>query len=248
MDSNVDQQDYLKLHSADGVDMRIAIAGTGSRSYAFLIDWHIRVILALAWFMLFGIIVFGQSELSVFFKKFIDVGSSQTLLVLIPGLALYFLYHPVLEIVMRGQTPGKRMVGIKIVNHDGISPGIGALLIRNIFRLIDSMPVFYLIGLLVCLITHQHVRIGDLAAGTLLVYQENVTSSSWQIGEFGNNHYDISVIETARELTERWPTLNSDVRVGLARKLLTGIKLESGVEAMDDSKLREQLETLVNGE
>ena len=67
--------------------------------------------------------------------------------VVLPALAIYFLYHPVLELAMRGRTPGKRSAGIHVVTRDGSAPSAGALLVRNVFRLIDSLPVAYGVGL-----------------------------------------------------------------------------------------------------
>ena len=60
---------------------------------------------------------------------------------------MYFLYHFALEIAMHGRTPGKRMAGIHIVTREGGSPGAGALLTRNVFRLVDSLPLLYGVGL-----------------------------------------------------------------------------------------------------
>ena len=48
---------------------------------------------------------------------------------------------------MRGRTPGKRMAGVRIVARDGGAPSVGALLVRNVFRLIDSLPLLYGVGL-----------------------------------------------------------------------------------------------------
>jgi uncharacterized RDD family membrane protein YckC len=62
---------------------------------------------------------------------------------------------------------------VRIVTHDGSVPSVAAHLIRTVFRLIDSFPGFlYGIGLIMTAVTRNHVRIGDLAAGTLLVYDQ----------------------------------------------------------------------------
>src|SRR4029077_20735966 len=74
------------------------------------------------------------------------------------------------EIAMRGRTPGKRIAGVHIVARGGSSPGIGALLTRNVFRIVDSFPLLYPVGLITAMITPEHVRVGDIAAGTVLVY------------------------------------------------------------------------------
>jgi uncharacterized membrane protein SpoIIM required for sporulation len=60
---------------------------------------------------------------------------------------------------------------VRLVSRDGRRPDLGALLIRNAFRLIDSLPLFYGVGLVTALGTREQVRLGDMAAGTLLVYE-----------------------------------------------------------------------------
>jgi uncharacterized RDD family membrane protein YckC len=95
--------------------------------------------------------------------------------VILPVILIYFLYHPVLEILGRGRAPGKRMAGLRIVNEQGRPPTMGALLVRNIFRLVDSLPLFYMVGIMTCLISERQRRIGDMAAGTLLVYDKSAS-------------------------------------------------------------------------
>ncbi len=236
--------DYLELHTADGVDIQLPVAGIGSRSYAFLIDWHIRFILSLAWFLLLGVLFVGANSMRDFFLDIVELSSSIPYLVLIPGLAIYFLYHPVLEIMMRGRTPGKRMTGIKIVNKQGLTPGTGQLLTRNIFRLVDAIPLFYLIGLIACFLTRRHVRIGDLAASTLLIYEESLKNSAPAESSARNAKHDFPVMDAAKELSERWPSLDRKTRRELATKLLRGINPEFSCDNLNDQKLRQAVKDL----
>jgi uncharacterized membrane protein SpoIIM required for sporulation len=85
-----------------------------------------------------------------------------------PTLAIYFLYHLVLEPVMRGRTPGKRMIGLRILTPEGLVPSTSALVTRNAFRIIDSLPFAYVVGLLCAMFGKRHLRLGDIAAGTVL--------------------------------------------------------------------------------
>jgi len=143
---------------------------------------------------------------------------------LLPAAAIYFLYHPVLEIAMQGRTPGKRMAGIRIVTERALTPDAGALIIRNVFRLVDSLPAFYVLGLVVAMLTPRQVRIGDIAAGTLLVYDsgkrkldfDNVIGSSTSRLSPGDR-------ELLDDLLERWRGLEAPLRRGLAEKFLARI-------------------------
>lgn len=206
----------VTLQSVTGVDVRLKIAGAGSRSFAFVIDWHIRLVLALAWF-------FGGSFLYYGTMTFADVmpSAAYAFLVPIPAAAIYLLYHPVLEIAMHGRTPGKRIAGVRLVTREGDVPSFGALLVRDIFRLIDSLPAAYLVGLVSVIFTSQHVRIGDLAGGTLLVLDD--THKDTAFDAFGNaqeNGLTPQAAELVHELLERWKGLEEDTRRRLACSLI----------------------------
>lgn len=231
----------LKIPSVTGIDVELRIAGPGGRSYAFVIDWHIRVLAALAWMIVSGIAYFGSVS------TIPSLEASQTdfaFVVLLPAVGLYLLYHPVLEVLMRGRTPGKRIAGVRVVKRDGGVPGIGPLLVRNLFRLVDSLPFFYFVGLAATMLTKQSVRIGDIAAGTLLVYDEaeagafDDAPSSRGIARLG-----LERAELVRDLIARWPELRPDARSALARRLLE--RQEPVPEDLDDAALRERLVQLL---
>ena len=144
-----------------GTDQQLPIAGLGGRTYAFLLDWHIRVAAGLAWYAASAWIVDGgliptQTDPLFWWAA------------VAPGIAIYLLYHAGFEI-LTASTPGKRLARVCIVDRNGQTPGIRALVIRNALRPVDSL-VFYAVGMASVLLTRQAVRIGDLAAGTLLTY------------------------------------------------------------------------------
>ena len=90
----------ITLQTVTGVDVELTIAGPGSRSYAFVIDWHIRLLLALQWMLVGHLIYFGGLRMTD------SPGPGYALWVWLPTLLIYFLYHPVLEIAIR--VPGVR--------------------------------------------------------------------------------------------------------------------------------------------
>jgi uncharacterized RDD family membrane protein YckC len=233
----------LVVDSATGVEVSLPVAGPGARSYAFVIDWHIRAVVAIAWYVVAALIFNGEWSLGAP----LEPSAGWFGLVLLPAAAIYLLYHPVLEIAMRGRTPGKRMAGVRIVTHDGALPGVPAHLIRSVFRLVDSLPVFYGIGLVTAVTTKNHVRIGDLAAGTLLVYdrEQELVLEHVNAAALGSR-LDAHTAEIVNELLARWSMLDADVRVRLARSLLTKLQ-RSDVAALDEVALRAQLERLARG-
>ncbi|MEZ5500272.1 MAG: RDD family protein [Steroidobacteraceae bacterium] len=156
----------VMIESPTGVAVQLPIAGPGARAYAFFIDWMIRAAAAAAWYVC-GAALYNRGA---GIGPPSEISASWYAAVIAPATAIYFLYHFVLEPAMHGQTPGKRLAHVRIVDLHGARCGVNALLIRNVFRLIDSLPGVYGLGLATTLLTRQHVRLGDLAAGTVLVY------------------------------------------------------------------------------
>lgn len=237
----------VTLRSVTGVDVELRIAGPGSRSYAFVIDWHVRLILALAWF--FGaLLAFGG--LRRLLDDAPDPGPYFFFLVKLAPLAIYFLYHPILEVAMRGRTPGKRMAGIRIVARSGDIPGVGALLVRNVFRLVDSLPLVYLVGLTSTILTQHNVRIGDIAAGTLLVHDTSESEKSFEGLRAAANAggLDPESADLAQELLDRWEELQDDNRARIARSLIARIDPAAASESLAQRstvELRAQLQDLL---
>ena len=233
----------LAVDSVTGIDVSLALAGPGSRSYAFLVDWHIRVILALAWYVFGALIYNGRLSLAAPLAP----SGRWFALVLLPAAALYFLYHYVLELAMHGRTPGKRLAGVQLVTRSGATPGAGALLTRNVFRLIDSLPLCYGVGLMAVALSREHLRIGDMAAGTLLVHERSATLPP-QLSASGGR-LDANGIEIVQELLARWPALEPAARAGLARRVLAryagGVARGASQEDGDAEALRGRLERLV---
>ena len=157
----------IAVPSATGVEARLVLAGPGARAIAFVLDWLIRSALTVAYLLLAAWAILGNLEFEI-------PSDSETLWYLaglVPATAIYFLYHLVLEPLMAGRTPGKRFIGLRILTPEGLVPSTGALITRNVFRIIDSLPALYVVGLLFVMFGRRHVRLGDLAAGTVLALE-----------------------------------------------------------------------------
>jgi len=242
--------DTLTIVSPTGVDVELAIAGPGSRAYAFVIDWHIRVLIAVCWFAgvsyAMGRGIWGGARPST---GFIVIAT-------LPATVIYFLYHPVLEMLMRGSTPGKRMAGVRIVNRQGGTPSTLAVLVRNAFRLIDCLPVLYVVGLSTTMFSAQRTRFGDLAAGTLLVHDGGSEAKALQqLGSLSlNPALDAGTIALGNDLLLRWKELQPDARRRLAGELMSRIGAAGGaaeapasLASLDDDTLRQRLRHALSG-
>jgi uncharacterized RDD family membrane protein YckC len=214
----------ISVHSVTGVDLTLNIAGPGHRSYAFVIDWHVRLLLGGAWLLLAAYAM----------RLSLNVRSEDALISLLPAAIIYFLYHPILEIAMRGRTPGKRIAGVRIVTRSGGAPGTAALLIRNVFRLIDGLPMLYAVGLVTCFMTANRVRIGDMAAGTLLVLDDAAAAAALARLEAltAGSALPLDTLELVDQILERWPSLGSDNRRHIAAALLARLDLKSDADVL----------------
>ncbi len=157
----------ISIPSATGVDAHLVLAGPGARSFAFLIDWLIRSGLSMVYLLVAALLIFGNLD----FEIDADRETLWYLAGAMPATAIYFLYHLILEPLMSGRTPGKRLTGVRVLTPEGLVPTTGALLTRNVFRIIDSMPLLYVVGLLFVFFSKRHLRLGDLAAGTVIAME-----------------------------------------------------------------------------
>ncbi|MDF2445031.1 MAG: hypothetical protein K0S46_267 [Moraxellaceae bacterium] len=137
----------------EGVDLALVPAGAVPRATAFAIDLFIR-----------GLIIGALAALLGILGKL-----GQGLFLLILFLVEWF-YPVAFEVLGKGATPGKRSVGLCVVESDGRPVGFAASIIRNLLRTADFLPFLFGFGILFMLFHPRFQRLGDLAAGTLVVW------------------------------------------------------------------------------
>ena len=217
------------------------IAGVGARSYAFVIDWHIRLLLALAWIYGAVLFIYDEDVLGTIVTQEMSHAST-TWGLFLPAALIYFLYHPVLEIIMHGNTPGKRMAGVQILTLSGAAPGLSKILIRNLLRPVDGFPGVYTVGLLFAILTRNHVRLGDIAAGTVLVYSNNEESHLAVVDEQTGTAQAAENDAILHELLDRWSQLDKEQRMNLGHQLLD--KMGDNFVPGDSAELKDYLKQI----
>lgn len=152
---------YRAIETPEGVELRLRVAGPVVRSLAWIIDLLIRG----------GVYI----VLAIVLSKFGKFGWG----LLLVGLFLIEWFYPVLfEVYRHGMTPGKRAMGLGVVNDDGTPVGWSASMIRNLLRYVDFLPVLYGFGLISMLLHPDFKRLGDIAAGTRVVYRDAKTKAA----------------------------------------------------------------------
>jgi uncharacterized RDD family membrane protein YckC len=146
-----------------GINIDAQVVGPIPRFFAFAIDLGIR-----------GVIVFLLSIISIPFGAF-GLGGGFFLIFLF---AIEWLYPVLFEVLWRGQTPGKKALGISVINDDLTPVSLGTSMVRNLLRTVDFLPLFYLAGLVTMLSNRHFQRLGDLAAGTLVISVRDAARST----------------------------------------------------------------------
>lgn len=209
LDHGLENREYVKL--PEGVDIAITPAGVVSRSYAYIIDFLFR-----------SLIMF---VVSLVFSFLGDAGQGIILII-------YFItswgYNIFFE-MKNGQTPGKKRLKIRVVQDNGLPASFSQIVVRNLLRPADMLPIGYFLGLVVMMFNSRFKRIGDWAAGTMVIYDDEVEARP----ELPKGNIEIPVLSLSTEeqlavlaFAERSDELSDARRSELAAILAEPFKLE----------------------
>ena len=143
-----------RVETPEGIELVLRPAGLVVRSLAFAVDLLVRG-------LLLGALLLALSRLE-------QVGTGLGAIVLF---VVNWWYMVLFEVLNQGRSPGKMLMGLCVTLDDGTPIGWSASLIRNLLRFVDMLPFGYFLGAISCLQHPAFKRLGDLAAGTLVVYQ-----------------------------------------------------------------------------
>lgn len=162
--------DY-SISTPENVDLHLELAGLGNRILAGIIDQTIAIVVIIimslaAWGL------FTLTSMSAMPAHVKNITYGFIIMVLIFGtFVIHFGYHMFFEGTWQGQTPGKRIAQIRVIEQNGQPVTWPAVIIRNLVRVIDTALI--LIGVLAIMIDGKERRFGDLAAGTVVVRERN---------------------------------------------------------------------------
>jgi len=157
----VQLDDQLTIRTPEGVELNLTLAGLASRVLASLLDALIQSVAG--GILIVAVVVIFQGDLEI-------LGSA----LLVLSLFLIIFGYPILfEVLDGGRSIGKRATGLRVVRLDGGPIGFGAASIRNIMRMIDILPGGYAVGAIAILATPHNQRLGDMAAGTVVIRERS---------------------------------------------------------------------------
>lgn len=157
----------MTIRTPEGVEFAIPLAGPIRRFLALLIDLAAIAVLSSMTVMLLNL--FG-----------ILVGSLATALSMLTAFVIAFGYHIALEWLWRGRTVGKFVLGIRVMDAQGLRLQFSQVALRNLLRLVDMLPAFYLAGGAAVLLNARGQRLGDLAANTIVARRVPVAEPDFE--------------------------------------------------------------------
>jgi uncharacterized RDD family membrane protein YckC len=152
----VEYEERTRIATPEGIELELVLAGLASRFMAEIVDAALIGLLVLA-LIAIAVLAGGTAGLVI-------------LSVAVGGLLMISVcYHVAFEVLAAGRTPGKRVTGLRVVMDNGGPEGLRASTVRNLVRLLEGLPLFYVPAVVSILVTPRNQRLGDLAAGTLVV-------------------------------------------------------------------------------
>lgn len=238
----MEYEDRRTIATPEGVQLALPLANLGTRFLSTLIDLLIAGTVAIVVILCAGIIG-GEIAATI-------AGAASFLI-------LYVGYHVIFEVAGGGRTIGRRAAGLRVVMDSGAPVGLRASLIRNIIRILEGIALMYVPAIIAILSTKNNQRLGDLAAGTLVVRELKAPAyepprapippaqyQSWDVAGLGD-----AEITAVRTFLDRRFTLAPGPRAALAADLAARLRpLVPGVRpGLHDEQFLEYLAAAKSG-
>ncbi len=165
-------EENLFVDTPENITFGYEIAGIGSRFLAALVDTTIILLLQILVNMVLIMVLAKGADLKGMLSSGDFLTSSASWVIALMGLISFFFfwgYYIFFEMLWNGQSPGKSLAKLRVIRADGTPITLTESIVRNLVRLIDFLPIYYGIGVVSMFINNQSRRLGDLAAGTLVI-------------------------------------------------------------------------------
>lgn len=235
----------LTIDTPEQIALEFPLAGAGSRFLALAIDSFVQIAVVLV-LALVGLIALWFR--SVGFQSLATWVAAALILV---GFFLYYGYFAAFEALWGGQTPGKRLVGLRVISVTGQPITAFDALLRNLLRIVDQMPGIYAVGVLSIFFTSRNQRLGDLVAGTVVVQEQGLSqgelsSTPVLTTRLGAARLSVEEVEVIQTFLARRADLPEYLRMHtagqLAHRIRQRLELPAGSQR-DDEALIESVAT-----
>jgi uncharacterized RDD family membrane protein YckC len=169
--------DQLSIETPEQVALEFPLAGVGSRFLALAVDMLLQTAIAL------GVLGAVAGAWGLLDRTGTRSGPWFLAVLVIAAFLLFYGYFAGFEAFWHGQTPGKRLIGLRVLSVSGRPARIDEAILRNLVRVVDQLPGVYAIGILTMLISSRNQRLGDLAAGTVVVHEKQLSAPQMVVAQ-----------------------------------------------------------------
>jgi uncharacterized RDD family membrane protein YckC len=193
----IENEETLIIETPERVQLEFALASIGNRFLAVAIDHFIQYfsMILIAWFFL-AIAGYGASDVSEAPDRLLADAPKWTIAIMILVLfALFAGYFILFEWLWNGQTPGKRLLKLRVIREDGRPVTLWEAIARNLLRICDAVPGFvipvYSVGLVTLFLSGRDQRVGDIFAGTVVIRERQDEAPTFREA-FSSNITDVA--------------------------------------------------------
>jgi uncharacterized RDD family membrane protein YckC len=241
-------ENQIKIETPEQIALDFPLAGIGSRFLAYALDTVLQVLLYIAGSFAFFAAV-SYAKWAPRWLHSIPVAWLPAIIIIFM-FCIYWGYFALFEILWRGQTPGKRLAGIRVIKDSGRPINVYEGVARNLLRAVDGLPGMYMVGLVCMMISRRNQRLGDHLAGSIVVHEKRPDEAplEWSVG--GPAAESISQLQavTPEELVlietylQRRDSFDFAVRDQTAHQIANRITAKTGIERQPDQSLDDFLE------
>lgn len=244
-------EDRIKVDTPEQISLEFPLAGIGSRFMAIAVDTLLQVALYVAGiFALIGTARYG-SFLPRWLAWFPESWAPALFVIFL--FCIYWGYFALFEIIWKGQTPGKRLAGIRVIKDSGRALSVYEAIGRNLLRVVDWLPGMYVTGMVSIMVSRQNQRLGDHLVGSIVVHDKRSDEirPEWSHDLATSADSQTSAI-TADELVlietylQRRLSLELAVRDATAHQIATRITAKTGIQRAPEQSLDDFLESIAN--
>jgi uncharacterized RDD family membrane protein YckC len=246
--------EQIRFETPENIEVVYDVAGLGTRFTAWMLDQFLVTIVVIVLF--FALLLTGAAGDTLFeqLSETVDdseMGQPPQLTSYLVGFfyLLYslggFVYFALMELLMRGQTIGKRKLGLRVVQSDGFALRPGSIFLRTIFRVADHLPPLWIIPV----VSTHHRRLGDFVAGTAVVIddpdemselreqlsQQRPSEAQFRFSTASLAKVSNQDIETVERLLERYPSMQKSDSAPLLARVVDSLSKRLDVELPEES-------------
>lgn len=242
---------HVNVEGVENVKLQLKLAGMGSRMLAFMLDLLIQIVIMMAAYLTYFAIAVPIGFLDIYFEVYLfDYLIAPSFFIII--FIVIWGYFIIFELTWKGQTPGKKCLGIKVVQDNGSPINFISSFLRNILRIADAFPFIpapYAAGLISIFVSANEKRLGDMVAGTVVVKVPSdgrpaviheILPEREGISDAGSllakkiHKLTANDIDLLRDFIERRVTLGQERSAVLGRQLAGAMAVRMGLSTPED--------------